>query len=85
MCSSWAAFPFPDKKNCFQVLHQSKLQGIQDVVNRDKISFGSYGDLVDRAFSQFNENYISNQDSILKMMKYQGQSTLMKMIQKTQK
>ena len=45
-------------------LHQNKLQeqGVQDVVNRNKIKFKPYGDLVDQTFSQFNENSINNQD-----------------------
>ena len=34
-------------------------QGVQDVVNRNKIKFESYGE---QAFSQFNENSINNQD-----------------------
>ena len=40
---------------------QNKLQeqGVQDVVNRNKIKFGY---LLDQAFSQFNENSINNQD-----------------------
>ena len=45
-------------------LYQNKLQeqGVQDVVNRNKIKFEPYGDLVDQAFSQFNENSINNKD-----------------------
>ena len=45
-------------------LYQNKLQeqGVQDVVNRNKIKFEPYGDLVDQFFSQFNENLINNQD-----------------------
>ena len=45
-------------------LYQNKLQeqGVQDVVNRNKIKFEPYRDLVDQAFSQFNENSINNQD-----------------------
>ena len=44
---------------------QNKLQeqGVQDVVNRNKIKFEPYGYLLDQAFSQFNENSINNQDS----------------------
>ena len=44
-------------------MYQNKLQeqGVQDVVNRVKIKFEPYGDLVDQAFSQFNENSINNQ------------------------
>ena len=45
-------------------LYQNKLQekGVQDIVNRKKIKFESYGNLVDQTFSQFNENSINNQD-----------------------
>ena len=48
----------------FPPLYQNKLQeqGVQDVVNRNKIKAEPYGDLVDQAFSQFNENSINNQD-----------------------
>ena len=47
-----------------QQLYRNKLQeqGVQDVVNRNKIKFEPYGDLVDQVFSQFNENSINNQD-----------------------
>ena len=38
-------------------------QGVQDAVTGNKIKFEPYGDLVDQAFSQFNENSINNQDS----------------------
>ena len=43
---------------------QNKLQeqGVQDVVNRNKIKFEPYGYLLDQDFSQFNENSINNQD-----------------------
>ena len=45
-------------------LYQNKMQqqGVQYVVNRNKIKFEPYGDLVDQAFSQFNEISINNQD-----------------------
>ena len=48
----------------FAPFYQNKLQeeGVQDVVNINKIRFEPYGDLVDQAFSQFNENLINNQD-----------------------
>ena len=48
----------------FPPLYQNKLQeqGVQDVVNRNKIKFEPYSGLVDQAFSQFNENSINNQD-----------------------
>ena len=35
-------------------------QGVQDVVNRNKIKFKPYGDLVDETFSQIHENSINN-------------------------
>ena len=59
-------FPFRDKKmlsGC-PPLYQNKLQqqGVQYVVNRNKIKFEPYGDLVDQAFSQFNEISINNED-----------------------
>ena len=37
------------------------MEGVQDSVNINKMKFESYGELVDQAFSQFNENLISNQ------------------------
>ena len=45
-------------------MYQSKLQqqGVQGVINRNKIKFEPYDDLIDQAFSQFNENLINNQD-----------------------
>ena len=45
-------------------LCQNKLQeqGVKDVLNRNKINFEPYGDLVDQTFSQFNENSINKQD-----------------------
>ena len=60
-------FPFRDEKQLLSgcpPLYQNKLQeqGVQDFVNRNKIKFEPYGDLVDQAFSQFNENSINNQD-----------------------
>ena len=59
-------YPFRDERELlsgFPPLHQNKLQeeGVQDVVNINKIKFEPYGDL-DQAFSQFNENLINNQD-----------------------
>ena len=46
------------------VSKKNKLQekGVQDVVNRSKIKFEPYGDLINQAFSQFNEKSINNQD-----------------------
>ena len=60
-------YPFRDKKQLLSGCPpscQNKLQeqGVQDAVNRSKIKFEPYGDLVDLAFSQFNENSINNQD-----------------------
>ena len=60
-------FPFRDEKqllSCCSPLYQNKLQeqGVQDVVNRNKIKFEPYGNLVDQVFSQFNENSINIQD-----------------------
>ena len=56
------------KKNCYKVFHhciKNKLQeqGVQDVVNTNKIKSEPHGDLVDQAYSQFNETLINNQDS----------------------
>ena len=63
-------FPFRDEKQLLSgctplPMYKNKLQEqrVQDVRNRNKIRFEPYGDLVDQAFSQFNENYIKNQDS----------------------
>ena len=48
----------------FPPLHQNKLQeqGVQDVVNANKIKFEPYGGLVDEAYSKFNEILLNNQD-----------------------
>ena len=48
----------------FPPMYQNKLQeeGVQDIVNINKMKFEPYGDLVDQAFSQFNKNLINNQD-----------------------
>ena len=42
--------------------YQTKLQeqGVQNVVN--KMKFEPYGDVVDQAYSKFNETLINNQD-----------------------
>ena len=58
-------FPFRDEKQLLSSctpLYQNKLpeQWVQDVVNRNKIKFEPYGDFVDKAFSQFNENSINS-------------------------
>ena len=70
-------FPFRDEKkliSSYPSIYQNKLQdqGVQDFVNRNKIKFEPYSDLVDQAFSQFNENSINNQDphSQIEMMKH---------------
>ena len=60
-------FPFRDEKQLLSgcpPLYQKKLQeqGVQDVVNKNKIKFEPYGDLVDQAFPLFHENSINNQD-----------------------
>ena len=60
-------YPFRDEKELpsgFLPSYQNKLreQGIQVVVNMNKIKLEPYGDLVDQAFSQFNENSIIFQD-----------------------
>ena len=60
-------YPFRDEKELlsgFPPLYQNKLQeqGVQDVVNTNKIKFEPYGDLVDQAYSKFNETLINNQD-----------------------
>ena len=60
-------FLFRDEKKLLSgspPLYQSKLQqqGVQGVINRNKIKFEPYDDLIDQAFSQFNENLINNQD-----------------------
>ena len=49
----------------------------------NKIKFESYVDLVDQAFSQFNENLSQVAIIKLKMMKHQKQNVPMKMIRKT--
>ena len=45
-------------------LYQNKLQeqGVQDIVNINKIKFEPYGDLVDEVHSRLNETFINNQD-----------------------
>ena len=50
----------------FFTLQQNKLQdqGVQAVVKMNKVKFEPYGDLVDQTFSQFNENSITNQDTL---------------------
>ena len=60
-------YTFGDEKeslSSFLSMYQKKLQdeGVQNVININKMKFEPYGDLVDRAFLQFNENLINNQD-----------------------
>ena len=62
-------YPFSDENELLSdcpPLYQYKMQeqGVQGVVTGNKIKFEPYGDLVDQAFSQFNENSINNQDSL---------------------
>ena len=84
-------FLFRDEKQLLSgcpPLHQNKLQeqGLQDVVNRNKIKFKPYGDLVDQTFSQFNEKLtIKTHLAKWKMMEHQKHNMPMKMIQKAQK
>ena len=63
-------YPFRDEKELlsgFSTLHQNKHGGqrVQVVANMNKIKFESYVDLVDQAFSQFNENL--SQVAIIKL------------------
>ena len=59
--------PFRDQKQllsgCAPLYQNKQEQGVQDVVKGQKTRFEPYVDLVDQAFSQFNENSINNQDS----------------------
>ena len=53
-------YPFRDERELlsgFPPMYQNKLheQGVQDVVNNNKIKFELHGDLVDRAYLRFNE------------------------------
>ena len=61
------SYPFRDEKKLLSglpPLYQNKLQeqGVQDIVNINKIKFERYGDLVDEVYSRFNETLINNQD-----------------------
>lgn len=52
----------------------------------NKVKFEPYGDLVDQAFYQFNENSFNNQDLHNQIESYETQQNIeIKMIQKTQK
>ena len=60
-------YPFRDRKDLLSGLpsmYQNKLQeeGVQNVVNVNKIKFEPYGGLVDQVFLQYNENLIYNED-----------------------
>ena len=60
-------YPFRDEKDLLSdlpPLYQNKLQkqGVQDIVNINKIKFEPYGDLVDEVYSRFSETLINNQD-----------------------
>ena len=68
-CSSYDAFVFSVQREsqllpCCPPFYESKMQeqGVEDIVNRNKINFKPYCDVVDQDFSQFNENSISNQE-----------------------
>ena len=72
--------PFRDEKQLLSgcpPLYQNKPQeqGVQDVVNSNKIKFKPYRDLVDQIFSQFNENSINNQDSHSQIENYETPET----------
>ena len=80
------------KSSCYQVAHHwikinCKNKEPKDLVNRNKIKFEPYSDLVDQVFSQFNDNSFTFKTHLvkLKMMKHPRQNTPMKMIQKSQK
>ena len=83
-------FPFGDEKKFllsgFAPIYQNKLQKerVQDVVSINKRKFKPYGDLVDQAFLNFNENFISNQDthSQIENDEHQLQDIPMKLIEK---
>ena len=60
-------YPFRDAKKLSSVLpplYQNKLleQGVQVIVNINKIKFEPYGDLVDEVYSRLNETLTNNQD-----------------------
>ena len=48
-----------------------KLRRVQDGINRNKIKFEPYDDLVDQAFSAFNENSFNNQDQHSQIENYE--------------
>ena len=60
-------YPFKDEKELLSglpPLYQNKLQeqGVQGIVNINKIKIEPYGDLVDEVYSRLNETLINNQD-----------------------
>ena len=80
-------FPFRDEKQLISVcppLYQDKLQqhGVQDVVNRSKIKFELYGDLVDQVVNLMRTQLtIKTHKTKFKIMKHQKQNIPLKMIQ----
>ena len=86
-------YPFRDEKELlpgFPPLYQNQLQQqrVQNIVNKNKLKFGPYGDLVDQVYSKFNETFIDNQDPHSQTENDEtpeADSVTMKMIQKTQK
>ena len=70
-------------------LYQNKFQGqgVQDIININKIKFEPFGDLVDEVYSRLKETLINNQNphSQIKMVEFQEQNIPTTMIQKTQK
>ena len=50
-------------------LYRNKLQeqGVQNVINRNKVKFEPDGDLFEQNFSQFNENSINNQGPLIQI------------------
>ena len=50
-------------------LYRNKLQeqGVQNVINRNKIKFEPYGHSFDQNLSQFNENSINNQGLLIQI------------------
>lgn len=68
-------------------MYQLQEEGVQDIVNINKIEFRPHGDLVDQTISQYNVSLINSQDpqSQIKNDEYriQGKNNPMKMFQKT--
>ena len=85
-------YPLRDEKELlsgFPPIYQNELQkeGVQDVVNINKMKFEPYGGLVDQTFLQTNgrPTIIKTHIAKLKMIKHHGQSIPMKVIQKKEK